>query len=191
MKTGITLRAREFETDRDDTDALVRSAQSGSREDFARLVSRFYDMFYRIAWKWLGTRHDAEDAAQDACIRMAKSLGDYRFEAPFQHWCYRLALSAAQDTGRKRLRHYSREADIATWEEMLPSNENPERSLMQRRLLAEIARLPVGQRDAVFLVCVEGLNHKQAAKILRIAETTISWRIHTARKTLSRIGDAP
>jgi RNA polymerase sigma-70 factor (ECF subfamily) len=47
--------------------------------------------------------------------------------------------------------------------------------------------LPEGERDALLLVMSEGLSHKEAGQILGCKESTISWRIHEARKKLGAL----
>jgi RNA polymerase sigma factor (sigma-70 family) len=84
---------------------LIRQAQGGNSNSFAELVDLHYDTIYRFAWKWCGHRTDAEDIAQQACIKLAQSLKQFRFQAAFTSWLYRLVVSVAQDWQRSQKRH--------------------------------------------------------------------------------------
>ena len=81
---------------------LIRRAQGGDAASFAELLDLHYDTIYRFAWKWCGHAANAEDIAQQACLKLAGSLAQYRFQAAFTSWLYRLVISCAQDWQRSR-----------------------------------------------------------------------------------------
>lgn len=87
--------------------ALIRAAQAGSPGAFGELVDRHYELMHRFAWKWSGHRTDAEDIAQQACLKLAQSLAQFRFEATFRSWLYRLVVSCAHDWQRRAMRKRS------------------------------------------------------------------------------------
>ena len=84
---------------------LIRRAQGGDRGAFARLVDSHYDSIHRFAWKWCGHQADAQDIAQQACIKLAGSLPQFRFQSAFRSWLYHLVLSCARDWQRSQRRH--------------------------------------------------------------------------------------
>ena len=57
---------------------LIARARNGDRAAFARLVEAHYDFIFRTACKWCGKRSDAEDIAQEVCIKLAAALEDFR-----------------------------------------------------------------------------------------------------------------
>ncbi len=88
-----------------DQQDLIRRAQSGDSVSFAELLDLHYDTIFRFAWKWCRHRANAEDIAQLACMKLANSLGQFRFQAAFRSWLYRLGISCAQDWQRSQQRH--------------------------------------------------------------------------------------
>ena len=88
-----------------DEQALIRRAQAGDATAFGELLDLHYDTIFRFAWKWCRHRTNAEDIAQLACIKLANSLAQYRFQAAFSSWLYRLVISCAQDWQRSQSRH--------------------------------------------------------------------------------------
>ena len=84
--------------------ALVGQARDGDRVAFGRLVERHYDFIHRVAWRWAGNRTDAEDIAQDVCVRLGKAIRSYRGGSAFTTWLYALTLNAARDLKRKSAR---------------------------------------------------------------------------------------
>ena len=65
---------------------LVKRAVRGDRAGFAALISRHYETIFRIAWKWCGNRDDAEDIAQDVCLRLARNIARFDGNSHFSTW---------------------------------------------------------------------------------------------------------
>lgn len=165
------------------TEALVRRAQNGDAEAFAELIEDQYDRIYRTAWRWCGNGHDAEDIAQDVCVRLGQALSSFDGRSAFSSWVYRITLNMVRDwqrAGRRRGAHVDAYAEIAPTEEA----PNQEDATTSSQLWAAVRNLPEKQRDAVLLVYAEEMSHAQAAEIMGIKEATVSFHVHEARKTL-------
>lgn len=168
------------ETDRE----LVVGAASGDAAAFARLIDRHYDRIYRVAWRWLGRREEAEDVAQEVCVKIAQAIRGFRADAEFATWAYRIAVNTATDVLRARQRTSPTDAsDIMSLVDG-PHVPTPEDDVMGSELWAEVRALPPQQRDAVLLVYGEDLSHAEAADIMGCTEKTVSWHLHAARKAL-------
>ena len=164
-------------------DVLVARAKAGDRTAFGELCERHYDFVFRTACKWSGKRADAEDIAQDVCVKLASALASFDGRSAFTSWLYRVTLNAVRDMQRvqsRRGRHVDRFAELNP-EEAPPEQEE---SATAKELWAAVRALPDKQRDAVLLVYAEEMNHAQAGEIMGCRETTVSWHIHEAKKTL-------
>ena len=160
---------------------LVEKAASGDRQAFAALVESRYDFIHAVAWRWCGDRQDAEDVAQEVCIRLAGAIRGFKGASRFGTWLYMVTLNAARDQLRKRRRAEWRDAAYLRERAVLddaPADDGNE------ELWQAVRQLPDKQRDAVLLIYGEGLSHAAAADVLGCAETTISWHVHEARKRL-------
>jgi RNA polymerase sigma-70 factor (ECF subfamily) len=162
---------------------LIRRAQGGDQAAFATLVDLHYDTIHRFAWKWCGHRADAEDIAQQACIKLAQNLAQYRFQAAFTSWLYRLVVNCAQDWQRSQRRHAH--TDL-TEDEPDSGAGYAENAILLAQLLEQLDELGTGMRETALLVHAEGLSHAEAGEALGVSESTISWRIHTMRKHMNR-----
>ncbi len=163
--------------------SLALLAAGGDRAAFGELVERHYDYIFRIACKWSGKRSDAEDIAQDVCIKLATAIKSFDGRSAFTSWLYRVVLNAVRDMQRassRRGRHIDRYAEVAPDEE-LPEQED---ATAMKEIWAAVRQLPTQQRDAVLLVYAEDMSHAQAGEIMGCKETTVSWHIHEAKKTL-------
>jgi RNA polymerase sigma-70 factor (ECF subfamily) len=171
----------------DDTGApdecLIAQAKAGDRDAFADLVARHYDFMHRVAWKWCGSRADAEDIAQEVCARLGRSIRSFAGQGAFTTWLYALTLNAARDHGRKAARE-TRKAKAFGVHAAAFGEALPEPDARADALWDAVRLLPDKQREAVLLVHGEGLSHGAAAEIMGCAEATVSWHIHEAKKRL-------
>jgi RNA polymerase sigma factor (sigma-70 family) len=164
-------------------EVLIAKAIGGDRRAFGQLVERHYDFIFRTACKWCGKVSDAEDVAQDVCVKLASILKSFDGRAAFTSWLYRVTLNAVRDMQRarsRRGRNADRYAEV-TPDEYLPDQED---SAAAKELWTAVRRLPDQQRDAVLLIYAEGMSHAEAGVIMGCKEATVSWHIHEAKKTL-------
>ena len=161
--------------------ALIKAAQSGDSKAFARVLEAQYDTIFRVALRWCGNRPDAEDIAQQACIKLARGIDQYKFEAAFTSWLYRLVINCAKDWQRQQARHRDTNEELRE----TPSTEDKaELAIYLQQVLTWVGRIGEEFKETLILVFGEGLSHGEAAEILQVKESTISWRIHNVRKKL-------
>lgn len=160
---------------------LVEKAAQGDRPAFAALIESRYDFIHAVAWRWCGDRQDAEDVAQEVCIRLASAIRGFKGASRFSTWLYSVTLNAARDQMRKRRRAEWRDAAYLREQAVLDAGRAEDDG---EELWQAVRQLPDRQRDAVLLIYGEGLSHAAAADVLGCAETTISWHVHEARKRL-------
>ena len=167
------------ETDR----ALVDRAATGDREAFATLIERHYGLIYRVGARVLGNDEAAADLAQDVCIGLATRLPSYRGESRFATWLYRVVVNAARDRLRRDGAQRRNEAAFAEVDAMTRAGQAAidAETLWLRQMLGGLAD---DLRATVVLVLQEGLRHAEAAEVLGVSESTVSWRMHEARKRL-------
>ena len=162
---------------------LIRSAQGGDVASFAALVDRHYDTICRIAWKWSGHRMNAEDIAQQSCIKLAGSLAQFRFQAAFRSWLYQLVINCARDWQRTQQRH---DHDELPKNEPTADDARTEDYIYLAQLLEQLEEIGEGMKETAVLVHAEGLSHAEAGAILGVTESTISWRVHAIRKHMNQ-----
>lgn len=168
-----------------DREALIRAAQTGDGIAFEQLLDASYDTIFRFAYRWCGNRSDAEDVTQNACIKLAQSIGQFRFESAFSSWLYRLVINCAKDWFKSQNRHPQNPLNDLD-EEPGHCDQAAEISVYLRQVLQQLETLAEGFKETALLVHGEGLSHAEAALILNVKESTVSWRLHEIRKHLQR-----
>lgn len=171
--------------DKDDS-TLIRQAQQGDERAFEILLRRYYDRIFAMACSWCLNRDLAQDITQEVCIKLAQHIRSYRHDAAFLTWVYRITINTAKNMAVSRRRRMHHEGQYAHEGSDL-HDQGVHDALEHRQELQRIYRLPEPIRNAVLLVYVEGLSHKQAATALGCAEMTVAWRIFKARKLLQEI----
>ncbi|MBX3576996.1 MAG: RNA polymerase sigma factor [Rhizobiaceae bacterium] len=166
---------------------LVAKAREGDRAAFGRLVERHYDFVFRVAWRWCGNKADAEDVAQEVCARLGRSIRGYRGGSAFTTWLYALTINAARDLRRKLARDAAKTEAFGVHALISGEAVDAEPESHAEELWAAVRELPDKQRDAVLLVYGEGLSHAGAAEVMGLAEPTVSWHIHEAKKRLKAL----
>lgn len=175
---------------------LIKKCQSGDKQAFEMLINRHYDTIYRFAYRWCGDQTNAQDITQNACLKLARSIQQYRFEASFTSWLYQLVINCAKDFYKSPSQHNVREEQHDDLD-INSSTDNNAKRIYAQQILEHITQLQDDLKDTLILIYGTGLNHQQAAQQLNIKESTVSWRVHEARKLLkqtfnsSNIDDAP
>ena len=172
-----------------DPDAeLVARAVAGDRDAFGALLERHYDRIHGLAWQLTGTRADAEDVAQDVCCALVERIGSFRGEARFSTWLCGVVVNACRDLNRRRRSLTGLTERLAVFAGLArgPDGRDLHDAMWVR---SAVARLPAAYREAVVLVAGQQLTHAEAATILGVAEATVSWRMHEARRRLAGVAE--
>jgi RNA polymerase sigma-70 factor, ECF subfamily len=163
---------------------LVGAAQAGDLHAFEALVSRHQDAVYRVALRMLGSKVDAEDAAQDTLVLAWRALSTFRGESEFSTWLYRIV------TNRCLKARAARHPTEALPEVLIDRDRDPAEALVRSERLRALARavlaLPAEQRAALVLRELEGLSYEQIARALGVTVPAVKGRIHRARLGLLR-----
>lgn len=163
---------------------LITQCNKGDSHSFEELLNRHYDTIYRFAYRWCGDQHNAQDITQLACLKLAKSLKQFDAQSSFTSWLYRLVINCAKDFYKSPTQYNTREEHDANVDHSKPDHHASR--LYAQQVLEHIDTLSTDLKDTIILIHGTGLSHKAAAEQLGIKESTVSWRLHEARKILKR-----
>ena len=161
---------------------LAAAAAAGDRAAFEALLRRHYDRIHGLAWQLTGTRADADDVAQDVCLALVEKIASFRGEAKFTTWLTGVTFNACRDWRRRRRSLGGMLDRLTVLAGIADAPRDPFDAVW---LQSAIARLKPALRDTVVLVAAQQLTHAEAAEILGVAENTVAWRMHEARRILS------
>lgn len=164
-------------------ETLANAAAGGDRAAFAVLVQRHYDRVFGLAFRLTGARAEAQDLTQDICTALPAKLRNWRGEARFTTWLYRVVVNAAHDRRRRQATHSRAASGWGDWE-IARQDEIATQAEAQDWLATSMARLSVELRDTVALVLGEEMTQSEAATVLGVSEGTIAWRMSEVKKRL-------
>ena len=167
-------------------ETLVAMAANGDRVAFRNLLGRHYASIFRLGFRVLGNREDAEDLVQDICVALPKKLAAFKGRARFTTWLHQIVINAARDLIRRKQaarRMASGWGDI----EVLRRNEASAAKIELDWLSNAMKLMPQDLRETVALVLGEDMTHREVAEVLDLAEGTISWRMSEVKKILREI----
>lgn len=171
-----------------DVAELVTAARDGDRQAFDELVRATYADTYTLALRLTGNEEDARDVVQDAYIRAFRGLGQFRGDAQFSTWMYRITANCANTYLAKRSRHRHEVLDdAAPMADDRPSVDpqlQADATALRLRLTDALEALPPKLRQVVVLRDIYDLPHEAIAAELGISETAAKVRLHRARKKL-------
>ena len=148
---------------------LVEDFKHGKVEGFNELVRRYQQKVYWVARRLVGNHHDADDVTQEVFVRVYRSLKDFRGEANFYTWVYRITTNVALNALRRRkLREFVRFEDAPALLE--DSGNDPAEGLDKKEYAQAVERavdrLPPKQRIVFMMRFYEELSYEEIAKIL-------------------------
>jgi RNA polymerase sigma-70 factor (ECF subfamily) len=152
---------------------------------------------YNLAFRLLGDGEEAADVVQDALVRAYTRLGEFRGDAAFSTWLYRIVHNMCLDALRWRARHPRAPLPAAGGPESRPASapadpgDGPEAAALRREqrdaLVRALAELSPEFRAAVVLRDVQGLDYAEVAAITGVSLGTVKSRLHRARARLREL----
>jgi RNA polymerase sigma-70 factor (ECF subfamily) len=181
------LLAMSRETRIDDKD-LVRRVREGDGEALRLLVERYQERVFALIFGIVRDAHEVEDVAQEVFLKVYTRIAAFDGRSQFYTWLYRVAVNAAKDHVKKRVRRPALPLDEA---DALPgAAEGPDAGATRTetvRLVREaIGALPLRYREVLALREIEGLSYDEIAAVLKISIGTVESRLHRARARLKR-----
>jgi RNA polymerase sigma-70 factor (ECF subfamily) len=142
---------------------------------------------YCVALRLVGNAADAEDLLQEIFLAAHRKLDTFRGESALGTWLYRLATNLCLDHLRSRSGRSRQVTDALDDEAGLMDTSSvtlAEQTVTRMDLERALARLPEGCRAAFVLHDIEGLEHREVAEVLGVAEGTSKSQVHKARLKL-------
>jgi RNA polymerase sigma-70 factor (ECF subfamily) len=166
----------------DEERAWIHDCQNGDHKAFESLIRKYQRMIHALAYRMTGSTADAEDLAQETFIQVYRQITQFRGEASFSSWMYRIAVNRCLNWRRREQRRGKLHDD---WGQSIEIS-NPADDSTSQHVNQALMKLDPKQRAAIVLTVYEGHNHVEAARLLGCSETTVSWRVFAARRKLKR-----
>ncbi len=178
---------------------LVAQACAGDATAFERIMLATEQRVVSIAWRMLGNRDDARDAAQDVYLRVFKYLERFRAGEDFRGWLYRITINVCHDFARKKGATGLAQLDQIDFAQESAASEagrrsaDPESLALHEQQLALIRSalqsLPPKERAALVLRDLEGFSTEEVAQALGSRPVTVRSQVSSARAKIKTYCD--
>jgi RNA polymerase sigma-70 factor (ECF subfamily) len=177
---------------------LIAQLKLGNENAFKTMVFQYQNKVYNTALGLLQNNNDAEDIAQEVFIQVYKSIQQFKGEAAFSTWVYRITITKCLDFLRSKKRKkrfgvllnlFSNNTpiyDAAHFNHPGVLLDNKEKAAL---LFACIQQLPQNQKTAFILNKVEDLSYNEIALILKISVSAVDALLQRAKQNLRKIID--
>lgn len=156
--------------------------QAGTPDAFSELYHRYHAFILKTANQLINT---PDDLAQTAWLRILQARLTYNPTHTFMAWAARILRNLAIDEYRRRTRYPTCQlAELDFEANLIPCDETIARNQQTQTLRQLLDRLPLSERQCLYLFVVCDYDYKTIAQILKIPMGTVKSRINRARHTL-------
>lgn len=167
---------------------LLSGCRRGSLTSFEWLYRLHGTRMKSIAFNLLGNRSDAEDAVQDAFLKIYRNISEFRGESGLGTWIYRILVNTCYDLRRRKGRLRAATADpVVPLEDLSEASATHHSNPLRFALESAILKLDPRQRSIFVLYEVEGFTHSEIGRILEIPEGTSKYGLYRAKRELQRL----
>lgn len=166
---------------------LCRKAASGSIAAFEIIYQRYHRRTYSLCLRMTNSQTEAEDLTQEVFIQLFRKVGSFRGDSAFSTWLHRLTVNQVLMHFRRRSVKNEKTSDDGEMpEQTVNGTANPNRMPVIDRIALKnaIAELPKGYKNVFVLHDVEGYEHEEVARMLKISVGTSKSQLHKARLKL-------
>ena len=178
---------------------LVERTVAGDQRAYGLLVVKYQRRIERLIGRMVRDSDLVEDIAQETFIRAYRALHQFRGDAQFYTWLYRIAVNTAKKAlvdmrrnpviSENAMRSGGEDDETSFIDNELTSEETPETILAAKEIAetvnAAMASLPEDLRQAVTLREIEGMSYEEIAEVMHCPIGTVRSRIFRAREAIS------
>lgn len=169
---------------------LVSRSLKGDHQAFSELVERYQGIAYNVCYRMLGDAYEAEDAVQEAFLRVYRHLSRYDSGRSFKTWLLSIASNHCIDRIRRRRMLKLSLDDMLPYHPALASKEaGPEEATVKNEVRdsfqSMLDELLPKYRTVVVLYYWYDMSCKEIADALDTQEGTVKSRLFRARKQLA------
>ena len=178
----VNLSGRELSTE------IIELCRLGDRDAFRALYDLYKDRVYSISLYFFhGDASVASDVTQQVFLKLMTSVGQFRGDAEFSTWLYRLVVNACMDVARSRKSDplISDRPRMEAFAAPSSPEEDYARAQMANSVRAAVSALPPKFRIAVLLRYFEDLSYEQMAQALHCSMGTVASRLSRGHKMLT------
>jgi len=166
---------------------LVDECRKGNRKAQFRLYSLYSKAMFNVAHRMMNNREDAEDILQESFTDCFRNLDKYRYDSSFGAWLKTIVVNNCINKLRKK------DSVLLFLEDLTPFEKEEETIIENEKwpdpekIIRAVEQLPDGYRVVFSLYLLEGYDHAEISRILKISESTSKTQYLRAKEKLKKI----
>lgn len=177
---------------------LVEESRKGNVDAFEELIKDYKKSTYNIALRVLRNVEDAEDASQEALIKIFKNIYKFNMESTFKVWMYRIVVNTCIDFRRRKsinTTSIDEKIDLGSGREIqreIPDESNNPDALIERNYSTQLVNDSINMleddfKTIIILRDIKGFTYDEISQILSCNLGTVKSRLSRARKKLKEL----
>lgn len=159
----------------------IEAARHGDIDGWEHLVATHQQSVFRLAYLFLGDSDDAEDISQETFIHAYRALNRFDPARPFRPWLMKITTNLCRNWHRGVRRYWGALQNLLNTESRPEStSEQAEHNVDNENLLKAMNRLPIADRQVIYLRYFLECSEVETGEILGIALGTVKSRSHRA-----------
>jgi RNA polymerase sigma-70 factor (ECF subfamily) len=168
-----------------DETLLIKKVQEGDIDAFKEIIILYKKPMYNLCFRMLNSREEAEDATQEAFIKIYRGINTYNAKYKLSSWVFKIASNVCIDAIRKR-KTYTVSIDDYEIPDKYTPEENYIDSEMKRDVNAAVESLPQIYKEVIIYYHFMNLSYKEISDILDMPMTKVKNRLYRARLILKQ-----
>lgn len=166
----------------------VRKLQRGETEAFETLIRRHQKTIFNLVYRMLGDYDEAAEISQEVFLSAYRAIGNFRGEANFSTWLYRIALNHATTRRKSMNTRQQRNLPIENTEPLSDPHPGPAETMEKKEIRERVQRalnsLEPDDATVILLRDLQDVPYEEVARVLEIPVGTVKSRLHRARQAL-------
>ncbi len=179
-------------------DELINRIKNGDMDAFTQLVEFYQDRAVNFAYRMLKDQSDAEDAAQEAFLKVFDKIHTFKQESKFSTWFFTILSNICRDALRKKVKipttvsinqtnREDEDFELQLEDTSFEPYENFAKKDAMSTLEQALTQISDEHREAIVLRDIEGFDYEKISEILGVSLGTVKSRLSRARISLRKI----
>ncbi len=169
---------------------IIESVVKGNQLDYSILVDRYKNRAYSLLVRMLKNEMEAEEVLQDSFLKAYNSLKDFRQEAKFSTWFYRIVYNTALtrlSTKKRKIETGMSSIDEYLFLESKDDFNTPERKDLAKFVRSLINQLPTKYASVISMFYLDNMTCEEIAEVMELSVANIKVILHRARNAFKDI----
>jgi RNA polymerase sigma-70 factor (ECF subfamily) len=166
----------------------VQKLQRGETDAFETLIRRHEKTIFNLIYRMLGDYDEAAEISQETFLSAYRAIGNFRGEANFSTWLYRIALNHATTRRKTLSTRQQRNIPIENTEPISDPHAGPAESMEKKEIRDRVQQalnsLEPDDAAVILLRDLQDVSYEEVSRVLEIPVGTVKSRLHRARQSL-------